>query len=246
MPLLKHTLISHHIAGSHYGFSAKRIEDLGACEYTLVGLAADSSGSVCQFQREIEEAIKNIVLACYRSPRADNLMLRFTRFDDSVHEVHGLKPLPECHPADYDHTLVAGGCTALYDATHNAITAIGRYAESLSQRDFDVNGIVFVVTDGGDNASTMTSQSVKEALAQTVSAEHLESLTTILIGVNVKDATISSYLKAFSRDAGFDRYIELERADEQTLAHLADFMTQSISMQSRALGTGLKSTLLSF
>jgi hypothetical protein len=36
MPILNsHNMDTQRIGGSHYGFSGKRVNDLGACEYTL-------------------------------------------------------------------------------------------------------------------------------------------------------------------------------------------------------------------
>jgi hypothetical protein len=87
MPILNESnMNAHKVAGSSYGFSATRIEDLGASEYTLVSIAADVSGSVSVFKREIEKCVKEIVRACRHSPRADNLMMRFTTFDSKVTE----------------------------------------------------------------------------------------------------------------------------------------------------------------
>ena len=41
-----------------YGFSATRIADLGAAEYTLVAIAADASGSVSALRRRIERCMR--------------------------------------------------------------------------------------------------------------------------------------------------------------------------------------------
>jgi hypothetical protein len=246
VPILKNNLEDHAIAGSHYGFSAKRLMDLGAADYTLVVLSADNSGSVAPFLGDIEECIKDVVLACYRSPRADNVMFRLTRFDDELEEVHGFKPIPECHPADYDHCLKSGGMTALYDATHNAVAAIGAYGRNLAHHNFDVNGIVFIATDGADNASSETAVSVRKTVEKVLSEESLESLITVLVGVNVTDGSMSDYLTNFARDANFDHYIEIDEANEKKLAKLGAFVSASIATQSVALGSGMKPTLLKF
>ena len=54
MPLFDDTMETHGIDGTGYGFSAKRIDTLGAYEYTLVGIAADRSGSVHRFDASKE------------------------------------------------------------------------------------------------------------------------------------------------------------------------------------------------
>lgn len=109
------------IRGTSYGFSAKRIEDLGASEYTLALVVVVASGSVACYGDEIEAAVKEIVRSCRHSPRADNLMLRLVRFDDKVTEVHGFKPLGDCHQDDYNGCIHTGGMTALHDAAYNGI-----------------------------------------------------------------------------------------------------------------------------
>ena len=69
---------------STFTFSPVNLTTLGATEYTLVSVTADRSGSVRDFAREMEKALKEIVSACRKSPRADNLLLRLTRFDHQI------------------------------------------------------------------------------------------------------------------------------------------------------------------
>ena len=69
---------------------------------------------------------------------------------------------------------------------------------------------------------------------------------SVLIGVSVQDPEVSRYLKKFHVDAGFTQYVELDQADAKTLARLAKFVSQSISAQSQALGTGGGSQQLVF
>jgi uncharacterized protein YegL len=231
---------------STFGFSAVDIDQLGASEYTLVAVATDCSGSVASFRAEEEQALGEIVEACRKSPRADNLLLRLTRFDQQLVEVHGFKPLPDCNPSDYRGVLPPGGTTALFDAAVNAVEAVTRYGKDLVDNDFSVNGIVFVITDGADNASTQRAGDVQQAIARAVQSESLESIVTVLIGVNVQDRHLAQLLADFSRDAGFAQYIELGQADAKTLARLAAFISKSISSQSQALGTGGPSQALTF
>ena len=82
----------------HFGFTATKIDDLLASEYTLVSLVFDRSGSVFPFQRQMEECIKRVVKACQKSPRADNLMIRIVTFDNHLVEEHGFKLLSTISP----------------------------------------------------------------------------------------------------------------------------------------------------
>lgn len=239
MPILNDmTLDEVELPNSNYGYSATRIEDLGATEYTVATIACDVSGSTVGFKMEMEAAITRIVQACKFSPRADNLLLRLVEFDDSLDEIHGFKLLENCNAADYAGRLRAGGSTALFDATENAVSATVNYGQQLSTNDFSANAILFVITDGCDNASKLPPQRVKEALRRAVTSEALESVISVLIGVNVQDPMVSQQLRAFHQDAGFTQYVELDQADAKTLARLAHFVSQSISAQSQSLGTG--------
>src|SRR5688572_22148974 len=160
----------------------------------------------------METAITKIVQACKYSPRADNLLLRLVTFDHLLNEQHGFKLLENCHLADYGGCLLPGGSTALYDATHNAIASTTNYAQKLAAGDFSANAIVFVITDGMDNASKIPPSMAKDAFAHAIRSEALESIVSILIGVNVQDGQVSRYLKAFYQEAGFTQYVELDNA----------------------------------
>ncbi len=233
------------LSGSDYGFSATRLDALGSSEYTLVAIAADQSGSVSSFQTDIEACLGEIVRACGASPRADQLMLRLVAFDGGLHEVHGFQPLPTLDPARYAGCLHIGGCTALYDAAHNAVASVVSYGDTLGRGDFAVNGVVFVLTDGGDNQSSVDATAVRQALADAVASEQLESLRAILVGVDV-GASTSQELMRFSAEAGFDDYVAIATADAATLQRLARFATRSIALSSTALGTGAPVASLSF
>ena len=108
-------------------------------------------------------------------------------FDNRLDESHGFKLLEQCNPDDYDGCIPPGGSTALYDATENGITATTDYAKLLVDNDFSVNAIVFIITDGCDNASTLSPNQVKKALSAALKTESLESIITVLVGVGMSD-----------------------------------------------------------
>src|SRR5690606_30931669 len=110
------------------------------------------------------------------------------------------------------------------------------YAKTLTEQDYLVNAIVIVVTDGDDNHSSTKMADLQRELTRGVKAEHLESIRTILVGVNA--AQFRRELQAFQSDAGIDQYVDVADASPQRLAKLADFVSRSISAQSQSLGTG--------
>lgn len=249
MPLFNDAnMETHNIGGTGFGFSAKRIGDLGASEYTLVEIAADATGSVSGWQDKIENVIKEVVKACRKSPRADNLLLRLVTFNTGigVQEIHGFKPLADCDVDKYTGTVHPGGATNLYDASFSCAGALNQYGKDLTSQDFAANGIFVVITDGDDNASKTTPSMLKDEIAKGVTGENLESTVSILVGVNVTDPHMSQRLKDFHTDAGFTQYVEVDNASAAKLAKLADFVSRSVSSQSQALGTGGPSKALTF
>lgn len=247
MPKLDNdNLEQHTLPTGSYGYSAVSLNELGATEYTIVTIVQDTSSSVQGFKPEMEKAIAEIVKACRFSPRADNLLIRLTTFNSNMDEIHGFKLLSECNQDDYLDCLNVGGMTALFDATENAITATTDYAKTLTENDFDVNGIIIVLTDGWDNVSKLGPANVKASIEKVMKAESVESLVTILIGVGTNyDPSISDALNNFKDEAGLTQYVEIADASAKTLAKLAEFVSQSISAQSISLGTGGPSQPLS-
>lgn len=234
---------NHALAGGSFGFSARRIGELAATEYTLVTIAVDETGSISGFERQMEECLKSIATACRRSPRADNLLVRLVAFSSNrVREIHGFKPLVEIDPASYSGAVIPSGMTNLYDAAYASAGAMNQYGKDLSAADYAVNGILIVITDGEDNTSAATPAMVRDAFEAGVKGEAMESLVTILVGVG----SGAGSLAAFKDAAGFTQYVTLADADEKTLARLAAFVSKSISSQSQALGSGGPSQALTF
>lgn len=263
--LLNSDLEQHVLPTNNYGFSAVRIADLGASEYTLVTLVVDSSGSTMNFRHAMTQAIKDMITSCKYSPRAANLLIRLVEFDHNLREIHGFKMLSQCDVADYDNCLTLSGTTALYDASENSISAMVQYGKDLTDQEFSVNAITVVITDGENNAGKLSAGTVSSTMKKAVQSEALESLVSILVGVNVRTvngndelaistadapalATFRSLgpIAEFGIDAGFTQYIGMSSFDAKKAARLADFVSKSISSQSQSLGTGGPSQSLSF
>lgn len=240
MPLIDDTgLDAHNLSKSTYGYSAAKMDDLGATEYTLVTIAVDTSTSITDFKGLLEKCLQEIAKACKYSPRADNLMIRIVWFNSTMGEMHGFKLLQNIQPDDYIGSLNVGGMTALFDAANNSIEATSDYSAKLMEQDFMSNAIVFVLTDGCDNVSIKGADAVKQAMENAIRSESLESLVSLLIGVGVDDSHVRDHaLPEFKDKGGFTQYIDAGDANAKTLAKLAEFVSKSISAQSQALGTG--------
>ena len=233
----------------NFQFSAVRPEELEETEYTLVTIVCDISGSVLSFKDELLESIKSIIKACQKSPRAERLLVRLLTFNRDIYEIHGFKELSDIDPDAYD-PLSPDSVTSLFDASYDGISATLEYARRLVDQDFDCNGAVYIITDGDDNYSTLSPSAIKDKMKTAVRNEEIESLITILIGLtspgsqwekHVKDA-----LERFKTEADLTEFVDVGEATPQKLAKLANFVSQSISSQSQALGTGAPSQSLQF
>lgn len=239
----------------HFGFSAVKMDDLESSEYTLVCIVCDRSGSTNGFQNDMEAVLKEVLAACELSPRKHNLLVRVLSFDDRLEEIHGYKLLPMIQPSDYDGALRARGGTALYDATIDGVESLIAFGSQLIEEDYTVNGLLVVLTDGDENNSTLSvpgpgglpdPKNVREAFSKVLRKECLESLLSILVGVNIQDSHMKDCLDRYHSDAGFTQFVPLADANKKTLAKLAAFVSKSISSQSQHLGTGGPSKPVTF
>ncbi len=226
-----------HALGGNFNFQGARIDNLGATEYTLVTIAVDTTGSVSGFASELDMMLATAVEACKKSPRSDNLLVRVIFFSSmrGVDEIHGFKPLAEIDPQAYPK-INPGGATPLYDACFSGIAAMNLYGKQLTDQDFGVNAIFIAVTDGANNDSKTSVSMVAQEIKKAVSGELVESLVSLLIGINASGC--ASELQSFKNDAGLDSYIDAGDVTKGKLAKIAGFISQSISSQSQALGTG--------
>jgi len=238
-----------------FGFTAVNPEELGASGYTLADIVADCSGSTDGFTTEMEAALKMAVEALKDHPRADNMMVRLTRFDDQLEEVHGYMLVNDIDPTTYDGVLEPRGMTALFDGVISGCEAAANYGRTLIGKDYDANGIIIVLTDGLNNSGKYSAHrygaqyypdeatfkdqvgKVAKALKEPLKLECLESYISILIGVNCTEC--KEELEEFHLLAQFTQdFIPLEDAEPATIAKIGQFISESVSSQSEARGTG--------
>lgn len=245
--LLDKNPMQTHNTVSQFQFSAVDIKSLGASEYTIVTVVQDTSTSVGPFRDDMEKTLKQIVEACRKSPRSENLLLRLVEFNSTIGELHGFRELRNIDPKEYDGILNPRGMTALYDATADAVEATEQFAKTLVANDYPCNAIMFVITDGDENSShaVKSARVIKDAVKRIYAAETLESFKSVLVGVG-NDPDIMVLLQHFKDEAGLDQFVEMGAATPQRLAKLADFVSKSVSSTSQALGTGKPSQPLTF
>ena len=231
-----------------FQYSGVGVDKLGASEYTLVVIAQDTSTSVSSFKTDMEKTLKEILGACKKSPRSENLLIRLLEFNTTTEELHGFRELSKIDAGEYNDILHPTGWTALYDGTMNALESVEGYSKNLSSMDYLCNAVVFIITDGEENRSKIgTTTMIKETLnrLRSESNKDLESVKTVLIGVS-DDPMVQAFLDSFYKDAGLDQFVKMGEASPSKLAKLAEFISRSISSTSQALGTGSVSQSLTF
>jgi len=233
--------------GGNFQFSGIRPEDLEATEYTLVTLVVDVTGSVIDFKDDLLNMEKSIVKACQKHPRAENLLLRLIHFNSliGIHEIHGFKPLKDIDSDAYEK-IDPNGATPLYDAAYNAIGSTLTYAKTLLDQYLNVNAVVYILTDGENNVSILGRSDVGKILSDAKRHEDIDSISTILIGLDHGNGNVARYLEKFKDESGMDQFIDVGEATPQKLAKLANFVSQSVSSTSQALGTVAPSQQLAF
>lgn len=231
---------------SNFEFSARKIEELGASEYTLVVIEVDESGSVSDFKSELEKALKSAVGACQKHPRSENIMVRTVSFNEDLREINGFVELSSINVDDYDDQINPSGGTALWDATLDSLECVKQYGENLVDMDYSCNAIMFIITDGEENSSKIGStDKIKKTIQKIKKEEKLESIQTVLVGVG-DEPEVQQYLESFKDEVGIDQFVWIGDATPAKLAKLGNFVSQSISSTSQALGTGAPSQDITF
>lgn len=230
---------------NQYQFSGMEMDSLGATEYTIVNMLADETGSVWNFKTQLEDAMKEVITSCEKHPRSENLLIRAAAFSSrGIREMFGFSTLDTIDTSKLK--VNPDGSTPLYSATLEAIETVNTYAQNLNDMDYFCNGILFVITDGGENTYNVPLSKIKDAAQKIRTDESLESIRMILIGVNDNNPTLKDELNKFKDDAGFDEYISIGDVDAGSLAKLAQFISNSISSTSQALGSGGPSNAVNF
>lgn len=233
------------VPGSKYGYTAAPPATLQSFRNTLAVGLLDESGSTKPYARQMELFCKELIKSLRHSDDVDSIIYRQCHFGTDFREQHGFTPLAAINENNYDGCYAPGGGTAFYDAADRVLAELLDYGQQHASSKRLCNGFFFAITDGRDYDSTLKPRHVKERLESIVTSEKMESIFSVLIGVNDNDM-IQQELKKLKEDIGFSAYIELSKADEKSLSKLMGWVSQQLQSQSQALGTGGPSQALTF
>lgn len=241
MPAFDDNMEEFEGAAGGFKFSGVSIDELDEESYTLGHLVVDITGSVYGWQDQLLHVIKESVRGCRRAPRADNLLVRVTTFNEGVYETHGWKPLSQIDEDNDYPEMDPNFQTALFDATIDGLEAMSQYAAKMKEPPnyYSANGVLIIVTDGDNNKGTVRDPKiVGDKLAEVIRSENLESVIVILVGVNVTEQYYKEKLTEFKEEANLTKYINIEEVNDKTMAKLAEFISSSVSDTLDNLGTG--------
>jgi hypothetical protein len=132
----------------------------------------------------VKEAYKKVFLDSLRkSKNADSILVSVsafsTRYPNNVHLIHGFMPVTQC--ADLGNAYDPNDQTPLNDAVFQGITGLVAYGQTLRDNGTRTKSIVVVLSDGFENASTISKTKVRN-LATDVLRAHEFVLAYVFFG----------------------------------------------------------------
>ncbi|MCB9762957.1 MAG: VWA domain-containing protein [Alphaproteobacteria bacterium] len=163
------------------GAAGADLEDIMACDVTLVTVLIDSSSSIgCGgLEQAVRDGQNALLDAFAASSAADDILVALWTFNDNRRVVHSYVPVGDAKRLD-QHSYRASGGTALYDAWCDALAANVAYAQTLRDGGTPCRSVVVVVTDGEDVCSKR-----KVGDCRKLSADLLKSEQFVLAFVGV-------------------------------------------------------------
>jgi len=135
------------------------VDALDATEVTLVSVLLDMSGSMSSHQRGVREAWDLMLESLRGAKAATSILVSAWTFADVPDVLSGYRPASDHAPLGASYS--PGGCTALHDALLGAMTGLVSYGQALAESGVPSKRVLFVLTDGADNASRVSAADVK-------------------------------------------------------------------------------------
>lgn len=153
------------------------IDEVDSEEVTLVAVLVDASDSMHMYQGEVIRSYNELFLEPLKKAKtADSILVSAWSFSadgdkqNNVRLIHGYTPVPQCPKLSAANYQI-GGMTPLNDAVMNAVTGLISYGQTLRDNGTRTKSIVVVLSDGQENASSVTKKSVKTLTADVLKSE---------------------------------------------------------------------------
>jgi len=208
----------------HLNFNNFNPEDIQVEETINAVFVIDVSPSVNRYISELNAAFNDFIQTMQQSHIHDRLFVSILEFDDRVRVRSGFQPIAGVPITQFKPQ---GGGTALYDAVGMGIKNAVDYRENLEKTGINVKTLVFCITDGEDNSSSIRPSKIKDTL-ETIMANEANafSFTTVLFGVGGD----SSFTRAKDQ-MGFQHLAKVGNTGAE-IKKMISFISSSISKSS--------------
>ncbi|MEO1654933.1 MAG: hypothetical protein AAFU64_15405, partial [Bacteroidota bacterium] len=156
-------------------------EDIQVDETINAVFIVDVSPSISTYVKDLNHAFNDFTETMQKSHVADQLMVSIIEFNEKVEAKSGFQPIKQIPTMQFKPS---GMGTALYQATFQGLDLAVNYRSNLEASGVMAKTLLFVITDGLDNSSSVSAQQVKDKLNGILAQEqNAFSFTTILFGV---------------------------------------------------------------
>lgn len=182
----------------------------------------DVSPSITSYVKDLNNAFNDFVQTMQQSHIHDRLFVSVVEFNERVKVRSGFQPIVGVPNTTF---TPSGNGTALYDAVAQGIKNAIEYRENLENTGINVKTLIFVITDGYDNASQKNADAaVKQILTDLATNEASAfSFTSILFGVGN-----SSSFEAAQKDMGIQLLAKVGNTGSE-IKKMINFISSSIS-----------------
>lgn len=238
-----------------FGFSMTGTKKLNEMTYTLALILLDTTGSVSGEESEIKRMLEQIVADGKSAGWGKRVLLAAYEFNTivGVREIFGFD-LPLALDLS-NINIRTNGATNLIDAIGVCLDILEQAGTTMVSADYIINLLLPCVTDGEDNASSMSAAELRTKSERLRKHEKFDSLKTILIGLRTAQRaqdsrysgkTVEEVLRQLAQDANFDQYESAAQVKDGTYGRIGGFISQSVSSASQSLGSGSPSQNVSF
>lgn len=166
-----------------YNFGNYNPNEVEVAETINAVFVVDTSSSVHSYGKELNNALNEFTARMQKSHAASNLFVSIIEFNDNINVTTGFRPISEIQPIDLIPRI--GGTTALYKACTVGLKNALDYRKDLENAGVNCKTLLFVITDGEDNASgSVHASDVKSIIDDLLKEErNFFSFESILFGV---------------------------------------------------------------
>jgi len=157
-------------------------DELQVSETINAVFVIDTSGSMSSKAQAMNAALNDFVQTMQNNNHVkDRLLVSMIEFDSDIIVKTGFQPIVNVQSLSIDPV---GSRTKLYDAAYIGIKKAIEYREQLENSGVTTKTLVFIITDGWDNASRDNGSQVKAEIEKLKASEqNMFSFTAILFGV---------------------------------------------------------------